>query len=92
MLKQAVFTLQLEPELRDEFMSAAEADHRLASQVLIEMVRESVQRQRETREYDAFLQRKVDVSRASMRAGHGRSNDEVEAQFAARRANALMRT
>lgn len=79
MSKQAVFTMKLEPELRAEFMAEAEAAHRPASQVLRELMREFVQRQRESREYDEFLRRKVEAGRASMRAGLGRSNDEVEA-------------
>ena len=86
MSKEAVFTMKLEPELRAEFMAEAEAVHRPASQVLRELMREFVQRQRETREYDEFLGRKVDAGRAAMRAGVGHSNDEVEATFAARRA------
>ena len=86
MSKEAVFTMKLEPELRAEFMAEAEAVHRPASQVLRELMREFVQRQRETREYDEFIGRKVDAGRASMRAGVGHSNDEVEATFAARRA------
>lgn len=88
MTKEAVFTMKLEPELRAEFMAEAEAAHRPASQVLRELMREFVQRQREAREYDQFLHRKVEVARSSMRAGRGRSNDEVEADFAARRAGA----
>jgi predicted transcriptional regulator len=83
--KEAVFTMKLEPELRDQFMAEAEASHRPASQVVRELMREFVQRQREAREYDAFLQRKVTLARSSMRAGRGRSNDEVEAEFAAKR-------
>ena len=43
--------------------------------------------QREAREYDEFLHRKVEIARSSMRAGLGWSNDEVEADFAARRAS-----
>jgi predicted transcriptional regulator len=86
MSKEAVFTMKLEPELRAEFMAEAEAVHRPASQVLRELMREFVQRQREAREYDEFLSRKVEAGRASMRAGVGHSNDEVEAIFAARRA------
>ncbi len=86
MSKEAVFTMKLEPELRAEFMAEAEAAHRPASQVLRELMREFVQRQREAREYDEFLSRKVDAGRASMRAGVGHANDEVEATFAARRA------
>lgn len=88
MTKEAVFTMKLEPELRAEFMAEAEAAHRPASQVLRELMREFVQRQREAREYDQFLHRKVEVARSSMRAGRGQSNDEVEADFAARRASA----
>ena len=90
MSKEAVFTIKLEPELRAEFMAEAEASHRPASQVLRELMREFVQRQREAREYDEFLRRKVETGRASMRAGHGRSNDEVEAEFAACRASVVI--
>jgi predicted transcriptional regulator len=86
MAKEAVFTMKLEPELRAEFLAAAESAHRPASQVVRELMREFVQRQREAREYDEFLRRKVESGRAAMRAGQGRSNDEVEAEFAARRA------
>jgi len=86
MSKEAVFTMKLETELRAEFMAEAEAVHRPASQVLRELMREFVQRQRETREYQVFLRSKVDVARSSMHAGRGRSDEEVEAHFAARRA------
>lgn len=89
MPKAAVFTMKLEPELRAEFMAEAEAADRPASQVLRELMREFVQHQREAREYDKFLRRKVKVARSSMHAGRGRSNDEVEAKFAARRASAV---
>ena len=88
MSKEAVFTMKLESELRDNFMAEAEASHRPASQVLRELMREFVERQRQAREYDAFLASKVEAGRASLRAGVGRSNDEVEAKFAARRASA----
>lgn len=87
MSKEAVFTMKLESELRDNFMAEAEASHRPASQVLRELMREFVDRQRQAREYDAFLASKVEAGRGSMRAGVGRSNDEVEAKFAARRAS-----
>ena len=87
MPKEAVFTMKLEAELREEFMAEAEAMHRPASQILRELMREFVQRQRTTREYDEFLSTKVDAARASMRAGRGRSNDEVEARSAKRRAS-----
>lgn len=92
MSKEAVFTMKLEPELRAEFMAAAEAAHRPASQILRELMREFVQRQREAREYDEFLRQKVERAREQMRNGQYHSNEEVEAEFAARRARLLART
>ncbi|MBA4143583.1 MAG: antitoxin of toxin-antitoxin stability system [Nitrosospira sp.] len=88
MPKEAVFTMKLEPELRAEFIAEAKAAHRPASQVVRELMREFVQRQREAREYDEFLRQKIEAARNSARAGKGRPNEEVEAEFAARRANA----
>ena len=83
MPKEAVFTMKLEPTLRAEFMAEAEAAHRPASQVVRELMREFVKRQREAREYDEFLRRKVEAGRASMRVNSGRPNEEVEAEFTA---------
>lgn len=82
MLKEAVFTMKLEPELRAEFIAETEAAHRPASQVMRELMREFVQRQRKAREYDEFLRRKVDTARISMRENIGLPNAEVEAKFA----------
>ena len=66
MPKEAVFTMKLEPELRAEFMAEAEAAHRPASQILRELMREFVRRQREAREYDEFLRRKAEAGRMTM--------------------------
>jgi predicted transcriptional regulator len=82
MPKAAVFTIKLEHDLRAEFMAAAEASHRPASQVVRELMRKFVERRHDP----AFLQRKVDTARASVQAGQGRGNEEVDAGFAARRA------
>ena len=46
MPKEAVFTMKLEPELREAFMAEAEASDRPASQVVRELMREFVARQR----------------------------------------------
>lgn len=45
-------------------------------------------RQQHAKAHDEFVQRKVAVARASVEAGRGRSNEDVEAAFAARRAKA----
>lgn len=86
MPKEAVFTMKLEPELRAEFMAAAAADDRPASQIVRELMRDYIARQQQARDYDSYLRRKVEIARVSVRAGRGRSNDAVEAEFAKRRA------
>ena len=83
MPKEAVFTMKLEPELRDAFMAAAAQADRPASQIVREFMRDYVE---QDREYIAWLQRKVDKARESIAAGRGRSDEEVRADFAERRA------
>lgn len=85
MPKAAVFTMKLEPHLRDAFMAAAEAAHRPASQVVRELMREFVQRQEDAEAYSAFVARKVELARESVQRGEGSDNEAVEAEFAARR-------
>lgn len=89
MAKEAVFTMKLEPELRDAFMAEAQASDRPASQVVRELMREFVKTRQAARDYEAFLHDKVAKARLSIEAGRGRSQDEVEAEFATRRAQAL---
>lgn len=85
MSKQAVFTMKLESELRDKFMAEAAGEDRPASQIMRELMRGYIEQRRQAREYDDYLRCKVEAGRASMRAGRGRSNEQVEADFAARR-------
>ncbi len=47
MPKEAVFTMKLESDLRADFVAEAEAARRPASQVLRELMRDFIQRQRE---------------------------------------------
>ena len=91
MTKEAVFTMKLEPKLRADFMAATEAAHRPASQVLRELMREFVQRQRDEKEYEELLRAKVAAACTSMQTGLGRTNEKVEREFAARRANVQSR-
>ena len=85
MPKEAVFTMKLESDLRADFMAETEALHRPASQVVRELMRDFVERQREKREHSAFLQKKVEAARVSMLAGDGYSHEDIEAEFAAKR-------
>ncbi|MBA4682988.1 antitoxin of toxin-antitoxin stability system [Pseudomonas sp. MDMC216] len=86
MAKETLFRLKLETELLEEFMAAAKAIHRPASQVMRDLMYDFIRQQQQAKEHDEFVQLKVAVARASLEAGRGRSNDDVEAEFAARRA------
>lgn len=86
--KDAVFTMKLEPQLRADFMAAVATEDRPASQVMRELMRAYIEQRRQARDYDDYLRRKVEAGRTSMRAGLGRTNDDVEADFAERRRQA----
>lgn len=86
MSKEAVFTMKLEPDLRDAFIAEANAVHRPASQVVRDLMREFIQRQQQARDYDAFLHAKVAIARQEITEGKYSSAVEVDARFAARRA------
>ena len=88
MPKEAVFTMKLEPELRDQFMAEAVSQDRPASQIMRELMRDYLENRRQEREYEDHLRRKVEAGRASMRAGKGRPDSEVERTFAGRREQA----
>lgn len=83
--KDAVFTMKLEPQLRDAFIAEARTAHRPASQIVRDMMRDYVQRQRDERDHEAFVRAKVEAGRRDRVAGLSVLNDEVEAEFAARR-------
>ena len=85
MPKNAVFTLKLEPALRDAFMAAVEASHQPAEQILQDLVRGFVQRQHQAHDYETFLRDKVATAREQVRAGHYYAAGEVDTRLAARR-------
>ncbi len=84
MAKEAVFTMKLEEELRDAFMAEAAGEDRPASQVLRELMRGYIEKRKQAREYNEYLREKVEQGRADMRAGRYLTNEEVEAEAAAR--------
>ena len=85
MPKDAAFTVKLESELHAAFLSEAANEDRAASCVMRDLMRSYVEQRRKIREYDDYIRCKVEAGRASMRAGLGRTNEDVEAAFVARR-------
>ncbi len=60
MAEQGVFTVEVDVELRDQFMAEAEAADRPASQLVGELMREFIERQRAAREHDAWFRAEVE--------------------------------
>lgn len=90
MAKEAVFTMKLEPELRDALMADAVEVDRPASQIMRELLKNYLRkRDDEKRSYQDFVRRKVERSRASIGAGLWRSGEDVEADFKRRREEIL---
>lgn len=90
MTSKAVFTMKLEPDLRDSFMAEAAADDRPAAQVVRELMRGYIAQRRQARDYDAYLRSKVEAARADKAAGRSFADEDVEAEFSAAR-DALLR-
>lgn len=60
MPKEAMFTLKLEPELREQFMAEAAAADRPASQIIREFMRDFVRQQRAAREHDEWFRAEIE--------------------------------
>ncbi|MCB8883485.1 antitoxin of toxin-antitoxin stability system [Acidisoma cellulosilytica] len=85
MSQETSLTLTVDTELQNDFLAEAKAADRGPSDIIEEFMREFVARQKEARAYEDFVRLKVEKARQSLAAGRFRSNDEVEADFAARR-------
>lgn len=93
MPKEAMFTLKLEPELRQEFMAEAAAADRPASQIVREFMRDFVRQQRAAREHDAWFRAEVEQA---MREADDPSvkripQEEIAAKWHRRRAELVKR-
>lgn len=85
MAKEAVFTMKLEPELRDAFMAEALELDRPASQIMRELMKDYLRRrEEEKRDYNEFLRRKVEKARADIAAGRVYTDEEVQERMKAR--------
>lgn len=85
MAKEAVFTMKLEPELRDAFMAAAKRSDQSASQVMRKLMRDFIEKLEADPGYTEFYREKVAIAEAERAAGLGIPGDDVEAFFVERR-------
>jgi predicted transcriptional regulator len=83
---EATFTFRVEDELKSAFSEAAKAHDQTGAQLLRGFMRDYVKRQQNAAEYDAWFRRQVQIGLDSANAGNVISAEEVETEFAARRA------
>jgi predicted transcriptional regulator len=88
-MPDATFTFRVEDELKAAFTEAAKAHDRTGAQLLRDFMRDYVSRQQNEQEYDSWFRRQVQVGIEDADAGRIVSADEVEAEFATRRAETL---
>jgi predicted transcriptional regulator len=93
MPKEAMFTLKLEPELREQFMAEAAAADRPASQIIREFMRDFIRQQRATREHDAWFRAEVErgMREADDPSVKRISQEEVSAKWRRQRAELVKR-
>lgn len=83
--KQTNFNMKIEPTLKREFIAAATASDRTASQLVRDMMRDYIKKQQKEASYNEFLRKQVEAGRKDFREGRYHTNDEVEAFFKAKR-------
>lgn len=89
----AVFTLELDPELRDAFMAEATQANRPASQLVREFMRDFVRQRREDREHDSWFRSQVEegLREADDPAVRRIPNEEVASDWRRQRAELVER-
>jgi predicted transcriptional regulator len=85
-MADATFTFRVDDELKARFTEAARAQDRTGAQLLRDYMRDYVRRQQEEPGYDAWFRRQVETARDAANAGDLVAAEEVEAEFAKRRA------
>ncbi|EPC4488568.1 CopG family ribbon-helix-helix protein [Serratia liquefaciens] len=88
-MSESTVVIRVDDELKIAFASAAKAADRTASQLLRDFMRDFVSRQSQQKEYEQWLQEKIDLSRKALQEGRVVDNEDVEAYFAERRAKSM---
>ncbi|HEY4081316.1 MAG TPA: hypothetical protein VGM81_11495 [Burkholderiaceae bacterium] len=85
-MSEATFTFRVDEGLKAEFSSAAKARDRTGAQLLRDFMRDYVRQQQEAEAHDVWFHQQVKVGLNSAKAGRLMPAEQVEAQFAKRKA------
>lgn len=84
-MSDTTFSIQVDEQLKAQFLQLAASRDVNAEQLIREFMRDCVE-QEDPKAYDAWLRRQVQAGLDSLNAGKAIPAEEVEAEFAARRA------
>lgn len=87
-MTDSTLTIRLSAKLKAEFLAVARANHRTGAQLIREFVDDYLigeLPQPEEEGYWEFVEAKIDLAEADIRAGRYYAHDEVEAYFARKR-------
>ena len=90
-MSEATFTFRVDEALKSEFSTAAKNRDRNAAQLLRDFMRDFVRQQQEAAAHDTWFRRQVQIGQDSANAGNLIPAAEVEAKFAAKRAETRRR-
>jgi predicted transcriptional regulator len=85
-MNEATLTFRVDSALKNEFSTAAKLRDRTGAQLLRDFMRDFVKQQHDAAEHDAWFRRQVQSGLDSANAGHLVPAEDVEAEFANRRA------
>lgn len=85
-MAETTFTFRVDKTLKAQFAKAARADDRAGSQLLRDFMRDYVRNKADVPEYEAWFRRQVQAGLDDAEAGRLVADEEVKAEFAARRA------
>jgi predicted transcriptional regulator len=79
------FTFRVDEKLKSQFSAAAKAHDRTEAQILRDFMRDFVMQQARFAKHEDWFNEQVQLGLKSADAGHLVSNEQIEAEFAARR-------
>ena len=85
-MSETSFTFQVDEDLKDKFTTAAKEQNRNGEQLLCDFMRDFVDQQNAAADHEKWLRCEVQIGLDAANAGRVVSSEEVEAEFAARRA------
>lgn len=88
-MAESTFTFRVDEDLKKQFAEIAKSKDRTGAQLIRDFMRESIAREKDEAEYDAWYRAKVQQGLDEADAGLGIPNEEVKAHFAKVRANLL---